>query len=89
MEKELTQKINENALNNPPKGLSLQNLLGAKGFHEIDCPECADTVNFYPAKFIWENDGNFEFCNVDCPECSKSFELVATDGDIKYEFFTA
>lgn len=90
MSKEVIQKdVNPNALNSKPAGLVEPDLLGAKGYHEIDCPNCAEMVCFYPAKLIWDSDDDFEFCTVTCPECAQYFELNANAGTIKYEFFTA
>lgn len=89
MSKEVIQTgTNPNALNQKPAGLVEPVLLGARGYHEIDCPHCAEMVCFYPAKLIWDSDDDFEFCNVDCPECKQSFELNAVAGTLKYEFFT-
>lgn len=88
MGKEFTQKSNENALNNPQKGLRSQSLIGAKGLQEVDCDNCGKPIDFTPAKFVWNTDDNFEFCDVDCPECKATIELVAVSGTIKYEFFT-
>jgi len=89
MGKEFTQKqYDPDALNNPEKGLRSPALLGATGLQAIDCCNCGKSIDFYPAKLIWDTDDNFEFCDVDCPECKTTIELVAVSGTIKYEFFT-
>lgn len=87
MAQEFTQKINGNQLNLPEKGLREPDLDEATGRQELACPECKKKAFFYPAKFYWDTDDEFEFCDVICPECKGVIEINALSAATNYYFF--
>lgn len=56
--------------------------------HTIECPHCQQSFDFNSNSLVWDDDGNFEFCDIPCEECEKEFQLCAVSTGTCYEFFT-